>query len=373
MKKSVLILVGTRPEAIKLAPLVLQLRKSASLEPVLCSTGQHKEMLQSALDEFSLTPDLDLAVMQPNQTLIELSGRLLLGIATAIEQVKPACIIVQGDTTTALMGAISGFYAQIPVGHVEAGLRSGDMYAPFPEEFNRKAAALATTWHFAPTKRSAENLQREGVDPSSIYTTGNTVVDALHIMQQMIRDTPPALPDAIEAILAAKTPYVLITGHRRENFGQGMENICTAIATLAGENPSHAFIYPVHLNPKVREVVNARIVGLPNIILTEPCNYRAFLRLLDNCAFALSDSGGVQEEAPSFGKRVLCMRTVTERPEGVEAGCCKLVGAKSAVIIAEARKLLQKEPKNFVMENPYGDGKACARIVDILEKALHNK
>ncbi len=265
------------------------------------------------------------------------------------------------------MGAISGFYAQIPVGHVEAGLRSGDMYAPFPEEFNRKAAALATTWHFAPTQRSAENLLHENIDQANIYITGNTVVDALHIMQQSIRNTPPPLPEAIERILAAKTPYVLITGHRRENFGQGMENICIAIKTLALEYPNHAFIYPVHLNPCVREVVNTRIADLSNVLLTEPCNYRTFLRLLDNCSFALSDSGGVQEEAPSFGKRVLVMRTVTERPEGVEAGCCTLVGAESSVIIAKARKLLQKNQESLCMQNPYGDGKACERIVNILE------
>ncbi len=369
-KKNALVLTGTRPEAIKLAPLVLELQQSSFLNPVLCATGQHKEMLQSALDEFQIRPQIDLSVMRENQSLTELSGRLLLGLASVIQQTNPACILVQGDTTTALMGAISGFYAQIPVGHVEAGLRSGDLGAPFPEEFNRKAISLATQWHFAPTQRAAQNLYNEHVEMHRVFTTGNTVVDALQYMQARLRSTPPPLPSVVENILSAATPYVLITGHRRENFGQGMENICTAIELLAAEFSHFAFIYPVHLNPHVRKVVHARIANLPNVVLIEPCNYREFLRLLDNCYFVLSDSGGVQEEAPSFGKQVLCMRTVTERPEGVEAGFCTLVGAECADIVREARKLLRQKQNVLSLSNPYGDGKACSRIREILEKSL---
>ncbi|MDR1397487.1 MAG: UDP-N-acetylglucosamine 2-epimerase (non-hydrolyzing) [Desulfarculales bacterium] len=368
--RAVLILIGTRPEAVKLAPVVHRLRQSPFLTPVVCSTGQHKEMLESALAEFDIHPDMDLAVMAPGQTLNELAGRIFLGLAAALREIVPACILVQGDTTSALVGAMSGFYAQIPVGHVEAGLRSGDMYAPYPEEFNRRAAALAATWHFAPTRRAAENLVRENVDPGQVFITGNTVVDALLSMREKIRAAPPRLPEAIEELLRKKTPYVLITGHRRENFGKGMEDICRAIASLARSHPECAFLYPVHLNPQVGSVAGQRLGGLSNVFLLPPCAYRPFLRLMDNSLFIISDSGGIQEEAPSFGKQVLVTRAATERPEGVEAGVCRLVGTDVEKIVAMAEELFITAASYGVVPNPYGDGKAAERIVSLLEERL---
>jgi UDP-N-acetylglucosamine 2-epimerase (non-hydrolysing) len=366
----ILLLVGTRPEAIKLAPVVLRLQQSRLLRPVICSSGQHKEMLDAALAEFGIRPDIELAVMQPGQTLNGLAGRLLLSLEGTLREVKPACIVVQGDTTTALAGAMSGFYERIPVGHVEAGLRSGNMDAPYPEEFNRRAVALAATWHFAPTRGAADNLLREGADPERVHVTGNTVVDALRHMREAIRSDPPRLPEDIEAVLRTKAPYVLITGHRRENFGKGMEDMCSAIASLARSHPECVFLYPVHLNPQAREVVRLRLAGLANVLLTEPCVYRPFLRLLDNCLFIMSDSGGIQEEAPSLGKKVLVMRDATERPEGVAAGVCRLVGTDPERIIAAAQELFASPGLGKGVENPYGDGKAADRIVSLLEILL---
>lgn len=368
--RRILILIGTRPEAIKLAPVVLRLKESPILTPVVCATGQHKEMLDSALGEFDIRPDIELGVMSPGQTLNELAGRIFLSLANTVREVDPACTLVQGDTTTALVGAISGFYSRISVGHVEAGLRSGNMDAPYPEEFNRKAAALATTWHFAPTKGSAANLLDEGVKPEHVFVTGNTVVDALHHMRDKVRSNPPVLPDAVENLLQNKTPYVLITGHRRENFGKGMEDMCAAIFGLARNHPECAFIYPVHLNPHVRGVVCERLANSPNVLLTDPCAYKPFLRLLTNCLFIMSDSGGIQEEAPSLGKRVLVMRDTTERPEGVAAGVCRLVGTDTGTILAAAEELFAQSVLPPEAANPYGDGKAADRIVSILEQHL---
>jgi UDP-N-acetylglucosamine 2-epimerase (non-hydrolysing) len=366
----ILLLIGTRPEAVKMAPVILRLRRSARLRPVVCSTGQHKEMLDSALAEFGIRPDIELAVMRPEQTLNGLAGRLFLGLEGTLRDVAPACILVQGDTTTALAGAVSGFYERIPVGHVEAGLRSGDMRAPYPEEFNRRAAALAVTWHFAPTRGAADNLLREGVNPGRVHITGNTVVDALLHMREEVRRDPPPLPENVEAVLRAKIPYVLITGHRRENFGQGMEDICAAIADLARSRPGCFFLYPVHLNPRVRDVVGGRLAGLPNVLLTAPCAYRPFLRLLDNSLFIMSDSGGIQEEAPSLGKQVLVLRDATERPEGVAAGVCRLVGTNPEAILAAAEELFARPGPGAGIENPYGDGRAAERVVGVLEKVL---
>jgi len=366
----VLVLIGTRPEAIKMAPVVLALRQSSILTPVVCSTGQHREMLDAVLGDFGITPDRELSVMQSNQTLTGLAGRVLLRLEETLREVDPACILVQGDTVTACMGAMSGFYSRVPVAHVEAGLRSGDMYAPYPEEFNRKVAALATTWHFAPTKKSAANLLSEGIAKKSIYITGNTVVDALLYMRKEVRKNPPQLVDAVERVLASKSPYVLITGHRRENFGQGMEDMCEAITRLARSHPEYHFIYPVHLNPNVKGIVEQRLAGMDNIILTAPCAYKPFLRLLDNCVFVMSDSGGVQEEAPSLGKQVLVMREVTERPEGVEAGFCHLVGTDVEKIVSKANTLMQGSAQAPVAANPYGDGHASEKIVQLLEQSV---
>lgn len=365
----VLILIGTRPEAIKLAPVILRLQESSILAPVVCSTGQHKEMLDAALADFGISPDKELAVMQPGQSLNGLASRLFSGLEKTLSETTPAGILVQGDTTTALVGAMSGFYSRLPVGHVEAGLRSGNMTAPYPEEFNRKAAALAATWHFAPTQGAAENLLREGIPANSVFITGNTVVDALLHMREQVRATPPNLPETIELMIQQKISYVLITGHRRENFGKGMEDICTAIAGLARNHPECGFVYPVHLNPRVRDVVSKRLEGLPNVHLLQPCGYRSFLRLLDNSLFILSDSGGIQEEAPSLGKRVLVMRDTTERPEGIATGVCQLVGTNPATIMTAAEELFTK-PEIGDNANPYGDGNAAARIVSLLEKHL---
>ncbi len=326
-------------------------------------------MLAATLADFGIVPDVELELMRPGQTLGELSGRLFHGMEKVLRDLSPACILVQGDTTTAMVGAVAGFYRRIPVGHVEAGLRSGSMNAPFPEEFNRRAAALAATWHFAPTQGAARALLAEGAAPDQVFVTGNTVVDALDAMRNVVRRDPPVLPDAAERILRRRTPYVLITGHRRENFGKGMEDICSAVAALAERHPDHAFIYPVHLNPQVRDVVTARLAGLDNVALLPPCGYKAFLRLLDACLFVLSDSGGVQEEAPSFGKKVLVMREVTERPEGVAAGYCRLVGTNVETIVRAAEEAFA-DPAPPQTSNPYGDGRAAQRIVAVLENAL---
>lgn len=369
--KPVLILVGTRPEAIKMSPIILCLQQSNSLRPVICSTGQHKEMLNQTLADFNISPDIELAVMQPEQNLMGLAGRLFLGLEETLAKINPACILVQGDTTTAYAGAVCGFYARIPVGHVEAGLRSGDMYAPYPEEFNRKGITLAATWHFAPTQEAAYNLIQEGIPADKILVSGNTVVDALIWMRDAIKRTPPPLPETIESIIRNNGKYVLVTGHRRENFGQGMEEICSAITTLANLHPHCFFVYPVHLNPHVKNVVEQRLANLPNVVLTAPCGYRSFLRLLENCLFVLSDSGGIQEESPSFGKRVLVMRDRTERPEGVAAGFCRLVGTSKETIIAAAEELFSISATSAQLgANPYGDGNAAEQIVSMLENKL---
>lgn len=367
--RRLLILLGTRPEAIKMAPIILHLRESSVFSPIVCSTGQHRDMLSAALGDFGIAPDIDLAVMTEGQTLTGLAGRLFLGLEKVLLDEAPAAILVQGDTSTALAGAMAGFYGRVPVGHVEAGLRSGSLAAPWPEEFNRRAAALAANWHFAPTPRARDNLLREGVARENVFLTGNTVVDALHHMRSAIRLTPPALPEAAESILRRKMPYVLVTGHRRENFGAGFRGICAAIKALAEAHPGCSFIYPVHLNPQVRGMVMQRLGGIANVALIPPCGYRAFLRLLDGCLFVLSDSGGVQEEAPSFGKRVLVMREVTERPEGVEAGFCRLVGTDAAAIVEAAGEAFAN-PAAPRAQNPYGDGRAAPRIVRVLEDRL---
>lgn len=367
--RRVLILAGTRPEAIKLAPVVLEMRKSEKLEPVLCSSGQHRELLREALADFGLEPDLDLAVMREGQSLTGLAGRLFTALEKVMDDIKPAAILVQGDTTTALVGAIAGFYSKIPVGHVEAGLRSNDMSAPWPEEFNRRAAALAAAWHFAPATRARDNLLAEGVLPQNIFVTGNTVVDALEIMCRSIRENPPDLPAAAAEILRKGQPYVLVTCHRRESFGEALESIFAAIANLAGEYPEVAFIYPVHPNPRVHDLAHKCLGRLQNMALVPPCSYRAFLYLLEHCSFVMSDSGGVQEEAPSFAKRVVVMRDVTERPEGVEAGFCLLAGTEGESIAACARQAMA-ESAPPAAPNPFGDGRAAERIAAVIEKNL---
>jgi UDP-N-acetylglucosamine 2-epimerase len=372
--KRLLIFAGTRPEAIKVAPVVRALREMEDVfEARLCSTGQHREMLQQAFADFDLAPDVDLKVMAHDQTLAALSGRLFPAIDGLLERERPDAILVQGDTTTVQIAALCGFYRSIPVGHIEAGLRSGDLAAPFPEEMNRRIATQASRWHFAPTERARANLLAEHVPDEAIFVTGNTVIDSLLEMAARVRRMPPPLPPRLEALAGSGRPIVLITGHRRESFGQGFEDICTALARLAKAHPDVAFVYPVHLNPNVSEIVGARLSGIDNIMLERPLAYRAFVRMMDVSRLILTDSGGVQEEAPSLGKPVLVMREVTERPEGVEAGVSRLVGSDPEVIVKAVGELLTDEAAYRRMasaQNPYGDGTAGRRIAAVLRAAL---
>ncbi len=369
----VAVFVGTRPEGVKMAPVVRALRAADGFRCTLVSTGQHREMLQRALADFDLEPDLDLAVMQPNQTLASLSSRLFTRVDEALEELKPDWVFVQGDTTTVMVAAFAAFYRGVKVGHVEAGLRSGDMRAPFPEELNRRAAALVADLHFAPTEGAAANLRAEGASAERILVTGNTGIDALMTMVAAVRADPPALGDALDAFLARRKTFVLVTGHRRENFGEGFESICRAISALADARPDVGFLYPVHLNPRVREPVFSIIKDRPNVLLTDPKEYRSFIHLMDRAHLVLSDSGGVQEEAPSLGKPVLVMRDVTERPEGVAAGCAELVGTSESRIYERVAALLgggAEYERMAQAQNPYGDGKASGRIVDALRRGV---
>ncbi|WP_366555794.1 non-hydrolyzing UDP-N-acetylglucosamine 2-epimerase [Aquibaculum sediminis] len=363
--------VGTRPEGVKMAPVVKALRQSGDFRCTLVSTGQHREMLQRALQDFGLEADVDLAVMQPNQTLASLSSRLFAVIDNTLEELKPDWVLVQGDTTTVQVAALSAFYRRIPVGHVEAGLRSHDMLAPFPEELNRRIAGLVADLHFAPTRGAVDNLAAEGVAEAQVHVTGNTGIDALLQIAAEVRERPPALPEEITQFLARHDRFVLITGHRRENFGEGFRNICQAISGLADTYPQVGFLYPVHLNPQVRGPVFEIIKGRENVLLTDPQEYRSFVHLMDHAHLLLSDSGGVQEEAPSLGKPVLVMRDVTERPEGIAAGCAELVGSSAERIRQRVSALLDDTALYERMsraQNPYGDGKASQRIVEALAR-----
>src|SRR5690625_620639 len=365
----VVLFVGTRPESVKMAPLVERLREDPRFRCTLVSTGQHREMLKRALDDFGLAADHDLAVMEPGQTLASLSSRLFARVDKVLEELHPDWVLVQGDTTTAQIVSLCAFYRRIAVGHVEAGLRSHDIWAPFPEELNRRVIGLVSGLHFAPTEGAAQNLLREGVSERQIVVTGNTCIDALFRITAEVRATPPLLPDEVSTFLNRHRRFVLITGHRRENFGSGFRNICHAISTLADGYPEVGYLYPVHLNPQVRGPVFEIIKGRSNILLTDPQDYRAFVYLMDRAYLLLSDSGGVQEEAPSLGKPVLVMRDVTERPEGIAAGCAELIGSSSQRIIARVHALLTDRADYERMaqaRNPYGDGLASHRIVSAL-------
>jgi len=383
-KKKIALVAGTRPEVIKLAPVYFALRGSASLEPVLLSSGQHRQMLDQAMAVFGLQPDLDLNLMQPGQTLPDLTARVLTQVSATLRELRPAALLAQGDTTTVLGAALAAFYERIPLGHVEAGLRTGNFEAPWPEEMNRRVADPISRWCFAPTAWSANNLRAEGIPEKNIHVTGNTVVDALlWVREKLLRAPRPAgdvaarcaIPgDFAQRYLEANgARFVLITGHRRESFGHGFENICHAIAEMARLHPDLGLLYPVHLNPNVQEPVRRLLGQNPRVALIPPADYEDFIWLMDRCHFVLSDSGGVQEEAPSLGKPVLVMRETTERPEGVEAGTCRLVGTDPARILAEAAILLEN-PSEYArrarLQNPYGDGHAGARIRDILEQSL---
>lgn len=358
--KKIVVIFGTRPEAIKLCPVVLALQANPAFDCRVCVTGQHKEMLYQVLDVFGVKPDVDLGLMRPNQTLSGLTTRAIAALDEYLVREKPDIVMVQGDTTTVFAGALAAFYNHIPVAHVEAGLRTWNMESPWPEEANRVLTTRLAKWHFCPTENNKANLLREGVDPSGIHVTGNTVIDALMIAKEKVRD------------LVDDRRRVLITGHRRENFGQGFEHICRAIKKLATEFADVEFIYPVHLNPNVQEPVHRLLGGLSNVSLIAPQSYLPFVELMKNAYLILTDSGGVQEEAPSLGKPVLVMRDTTERPEAVAAGAVKLVGTDAEDIYREAKRLLTDHEAYERMAsavNPYGDGHAVSRIVDILSRA----
>ncbi len=367
------LIFGTRPEAIKLCPLVLELHKHPKFEPHVCVTGQHRQMLDQVLEVFEVSPDVDLNLMQPDQTLAGITARAITAIDGYLADYKPDMVIVQGDTTTSFCGALAAFYRRIPVGHVEAGLRTWNRYSPFPEEINRTMTSRIADLHFAPTAWSKENLLKEGVSEDRIFVTGNTVIDALHIAVKKVRKHPPDIPSVPMELLNGDTrPMVLITGHRRENFGDGFQNICQAIRELSERFPDTAFVYPVHLNPNVRKPVFDLLSGRANIHLIEPLSYLPFVALMNRSTIVLTDSGGVQEEAPGLGKPVLVMRDTTERPEAVEAGTVKLMGTDGQMILDNVTTLLNDKRGYDVMSraiNPYGDGKACRRIVAALKGA----
>jgi UDP-N-acetylglucosamine 2-epimerase (non-hydrolysing) len=372
-KKNVAVFMGTRPEAIKLAPVVAALRDSEDFECRVVATGQHREMFRQVTDQFGIPVDADLDVMRQNQTLAYLTSRLIESIDGWLGNEGIDMALVQGDTTTVLAASLACFYRRVPIGHVEAGLRTGNIWSPFPEEINRRLATPLVSLHFAPTDSARDALLAERVSADSIEVTGNTVIDAL-LMELATQQNDAATRDAIDRELSAllgahwaDTPFVLITGHRRENFGSGFDEICAAIATLADEFPEYRFVYPVHLNPNVQTHVNRMLGGLPNVQLIAPQGYRNFVALMSRCRMVLTDSGGVQEEAPTLGKPVLVMRDTTERPEGVTAGTALLTGAKASSIVNETRRLLTDASAYAAManaRNPYGDGQAAARIVE---------
>ncbi len=369
----VLIVFGTRPEAIKLAPLILKLRETASIETRVCVTAQHREMLDQVLDLFQIEPDYDLDLMRPGQSLNQITARVLQGLEPILEEFKPDLLVVHGDTSTTFAASLCAFHRQIPVGHVEAGLRTGDLHAPFPEEANRRLTGVLTRLHFAPTRSAANNLLAEGVPESHVIVTGNTVIDALLLVKRRI-DDDAALRVSLQSafpFLDEQKKLILVTGHRRESFGDGFERICRAIRHTSKAHPDTQIVYPVHLNPNVQEPVKRYLSDLDNVFLISPQEYLPFVFLMTRSYVILTDSGGIQEEAPSLGKPVMVMRDSTERPEAVEAGTVVLVGTDETKIISEMDRLLTNEDAYSTMSrshNPYGDGKACDHIVDILKQ-----
>lgn len=379
--KKIMLVFGTRPEAIKMAPLVKAFQQEVdSFETIVCVTGQHRELLEQVLDIFDIKPDYDLEIMQPGQDLYDVTTRVLIGMREVLDATNPDMVLVHGDTTTSMAAALAAFYQRIPVGHVEAGLRTHNIYSPWPEEINRQLTGRIATYHFAPTKLSKKNLIDEGVAEQNVFVTGNTVIDALLWAVNKIKHDKK-LQESISAELSmagydgnlvgsGKRRIVLITGHRRENFGTGFMSICRAIRTLAYSYPEVDFVYPMHLNPNVRqpikEVFGVNAHALGNVFFIEPLEYFSFVFLMEKSTLVLTDSGGIQEEAPGLGKPVLVMRDTTERPEALDAGTVKLVGADYDIIIKEVSMLLDDQEYYKTMSlavNPYGDGCACKRIV----------
>ena len=360
--KKIMLVFGTRPEAIKMCPLARELQGREGVQALVCVTGQHRDMLRQVLDAFQVTPDYDLDIMRERQTLFDITARVMEGMRTVLEKEKPDVVLVHGDTTTTFAAAISCFYLRIPVGHVEAGLRTYDRFSPYPEEFNREAVSIVADWHFAPTPLSRDNLIREGKRPESIFITGNTVIDALKTTVRA--DYRHPMLDWAEG-----SRLILLTAHRRENLGEPMRAMFRAIRRVVVEHPDVKALYPIHMNPLVREAAKAELAGCDRIRLTEPLDVLDCHNLMARSTLILTDSGGIQEEAPSLGKPVLVMRNTTERPEGIEAGMLKLVGTDTETIYREFTRLLD-DPEAYQRmahaENPYGDGHACERIADIL-------
>lgn len=377
--KKILIIFGTRPEAIKMAPLVKACREEKTFEVMVCVTAQHREMLDQVLELFEIVPEYDLDVMKPGQDLYDVTARVLLGLRSVLHAFSPDLVLVHGDTTTTLSSALAAFYQRIKVGHVEAGLRTGDIYSPWPEEANRKLTTQIAAYHFAPTSTSQQNLLTEGVEQERIVVTGNTVIDALFMALEKIKNDSELEESIITLIHKGissadfdikNSRFILVTGHRRENHGNGFVDICNALKEIAQKNPQLHIVYPVHLNPNVRKPVIELLTNIENVHLIEPLQYEHFIYLMDRSFFIITDSGGVQEEAPSLGKPVLVMRDTTERPEALEAGTVKLVGTDRELIIKEAQELIDDKDayeKMSKAHNPYGDGKACEKIISFIK------
>ncbi len=374
MKKKVLLVFGTRPEAIKMAPLALQLKQQQdSFETKVCVTGQHRQMLDQVLELFNLSPDFDLNLMKPGQTLSDITAGVLKGLEQVFAEWMPDVVLVHGDTATTFAASLAAYYHKIAVGHVEAGLRTGDIYSPWPEEANRKLTGALTTYHFAPTQSSYNNLIKENISPKNITITGNTVIDALLTVKEKVENDQEIISQFEEQFdfLNPEKKLILVTGHRRENFGQGFLNICSALANIAKQHPEVQIVYPVHLNPNVQKPVNELLSDISNIHLIAPQDYLPFVYLMNRSYLILTDSGGIQEEAPSLGKPVLVMRDTTERPEAVDAGTVKLVGTDAALIQQSVIELLKNPDLYQTMaaaHNPYGDGTACQQIIYTLKK-----
>lgn len=380
--KKVLIVFGTRPEAIKMAPLVKAFEKELSIESRVCVTAQHREMLDQVLEMFEIVPEYDLNIMKSGQDLYDITSDVLLGMKDVLSDFQPDVVLVHGDTTTTSATSLAAFYQKIKVGHVEAGLRTHDIYSPWPEEVNRQITGVLASYHFAPTSTSRDNLLRENKNEASILVTGNTVIDALFLALEKIENNEELKSQILQNIESKfihskfnieNSKFILVTGHRRENFGQGFINICEALKTIAISNPEIDIVYPVHLNPNVQKPVKELLSKVENVHLIEPLQYETFLYLMDKSYFIITDSGGVQEEAPSLGKPVLVMRDTTERPEALVAGTVKLVGTDKEKIINEAQLLLDSHEEYTKMSkahNPYGDGKACKKIVEFLKENL---
>lgn len=374
--KKILLIFGTRPEAIKMAPLVKELVKDTkNFFTKVCVTAQHREMLDQVLELFQINPDYDLDIMTQGQDLNTVTSNILIKIKPVLSEFNPDIVLVHGDTATTFSSSVAAFYQKIKIGHIEAGLRTNDLYSPWPEEGNRRLTGVLTNYHFSPTESSKQNLLKEGIDESNIFVTGNTVIDAMNLVIKKINESKKFRKKIEKNIQQSgfneiKSKFILVTGHRRENFGEGFLNICEALQELANKNPDVNILYPVHLNPNVRAPVEKLLVNIKNVSLIEPLKYEEFIYLMHKSYLILTDSGGIQEEAPNLGKPVLVMRETSERPEAIDAGTVKLVGSNKVNIIRETQNLLNnlgEYKKMSIAHNPYGDGKACERILKVLK------